>query len=46
MTKLNQDQICELISSFKKGTTDSLDTLMENFKPMVSKRLFFGRWRR
>ncbi len=36
MTKLNQDQICELISSFKKGTTDSLDTLMENFKPMVS----------
>ena len=34
--KLTQDEVLDLIESFKKGDVLSLDKVIENFKPMVS----------
>jgi len=36
MTELTQSKILDLLSSFRMGDTQSLDKLIENFKPMVS----------
>lgn len=36
MTKLSQEEILGLLDSFHKGSTLSLDKLIEDFKPMVS----------